>query len=59
MPMGQAAVPVLEATGFRCLRAEQPGDVLDCARAGLTMAYKSNASVAVLLTQRLIGAKAF
>lgn len=59
MPMGQAAVPVLEAMGFRVLPAEQPDDVLECARAGLTMAYKSNVSVAVLLTQRLIGAKAF
>ena len=59
MPMGQGAEAVLQAMGFHCLPANRPDEVLDCARAGLTMAYKSNVSVAVLLTQRLLGAKAF
>jgi sulfopyruvate decarboxylase alpha subunit len=59
MPMGQAAEAVLEAMGFQCLPANRPEEVGECARAGLTMAYKSNVPVAVLLTQRLLGAKAF
>ena len=59
MAMGRAVEPVLEAMDITCLSAERPDDVIECARAGLTMAYKSNVAAAVLLTQRLIGAKAF
>ncbi|MDP6707393.1 MAG: phosphonopyruvate decarboxylase [Alphaproteobacteria bacterium] len=59
MPMGKGTEPVLEAMDVTCLRAEQPEDVIACTEAALTMAYKSNVATAVLLTQRLIGAKAF
>lgn len=59
LAMGQATQPVLEAAGIICLRAESEEDVLRTARAGCTMAYQSEAPVAVLLTQRLLGAKAF
>jgi sulfopyruvate decarboxylase TPP-binding subunit len=58
-PMGQAAEPVLRAMGVICLRAERPEEVLPTAEAALTMAFKGGEAVAVLLTQRLIGAKAF
>jgi sulfopyruvate decarboxylase alpha subunit len=57
--MGQAVTPVLEAMGVIVLRAEHPEEVLEVAGAALTMAFKSGQSVAVLLTQRLIGAKPF
>jgi sulfopyruvate decarboxylase alpha subunit len=59
MPMGRAAQPVLEAMGVRCLRAEHPTDVGPVAEAAITMAFQSEISVAILLSQRLIGAKAF
>ncbi len=58
-PMGQATQPVLEAMGVICLRVEQPEEVIPTVSAALTMAYKSGQAVAVLLTQRLIGAKPF
>jgi sulfopyruvate decarboxylase alpha subunit len=58
-PMGQATQPVLEAMDVICLRAERPEDVIPTVSAALTMAFKSGKAVAVLLTQRLIGAKPF
>ena len=58
-PMGQATQPVLEAMGVICLRVERPEDVNPTTGAALTMAFKGGQAVAVLLTQRLIGAKPF
>ncbi|MGH7066180.1 MAG: phosphonopyruvate decarboxylase [Acetobacteraceae bacterium] len=58
-PMGQAVQPVLEAMGVICLRAERTDDVVSTVAAGLAMAFKSGQAVAVLLTQKLIGAKQF
>jgi len=57
--MGQAVEPVLKAMGVIVLRAEHPNDVIPCVSAAITMAFQSGHQVAVLLTQRLIGAKRF
>jgi sulfopyruvate decarboxylase TPP-binding subunit len=59
MGMGKAVQPILEAMHFRVLRAEHDDEVVPTAEAALTMAYKGGEAVAVLLTQKLIGAKAF
>jgi sulfopyruvate decarboxylase alpha subunit len=58
-PMGQATQPVLEAMGVICLRVDQPVEVVATTTAALTMVFKSGQAVAVLLTQKLIGAKPF
>ena len=58
-PMGQATQAVLEAMGVICLRIEHPEDVIGTTSAALTMVFKSGQSVAVLLSQQLIGAKPF
>src|SRR6202521_5119332 len=58
-PMGQAVEPVLKAMGVICLRIEGPEDVTPTVSAALTMAFQSGNAVAVLLTQKLIGAKPF
>src|SRR5262247_4464936 len=58
-PMGQATQPVLEAMGLICLRIEQPDEVVATTVAALTMAFKAGQAVAVLLGQKLIGAKPF
>jgi sulfopyruvate decarboxylase alpha subunit len=58
-PMGQATQPVLEAMGVVCLRIDRPEDVIATTGAALTMAFKSGQPVAVLLGQKLIGAKPF
>ena len=58
-PMGQAVTPVLEAMGVIVLRAERPEEVVPTASAALTMVFQSGQAVAVLLTQKLLGAKKF
>ena len=58
-PMGQAVQPVLEAMGVICLRAERPEEVVPTVGAALTMAFQSGQAMAVLLTQKLLGAKQF
>jgi sulfopyruvate decarboxylase alpha subunit len=58
-PMGQAVEPVLEAMGVIVLRVERPEDVVPTVSAALTMVFQGGMGVAVLLTQKLIGAKAF
>ena len=59
MPMGQATQPVLEAMGVVCLRVDKPEEVAATVEAACTMVFQSGQAVAVLLTQRLIGAKKF
>jgi sulfopyruvate decarboxylase alpha subunit len=59
MPMGQATQRVLEAMGVLCMRIENADDMLPTVSAALTMSFKSGNAVAVLLTQKLLGAKAF
>ena len=59
MPMGRAVEPVLEAMGVMCIRVEEANEAADTVRAVATMVYKAGQAVAVLLTQKLIGAKPF
>ena len=58
-PMGQAVQPVLEAMGVICLRIGRPEKVVPSVSAALTMVFQSGQAVAVLLTQKLLGAKQF
>src|SRR5580658_10463295 len=58
-PMGQAVEPVLSAMGVIVLRADTPDEVILNVEAALTVVFQSGNAVAVLLTQRLLGAKAF
>ncbi len=59
MPMGQAVEPVMQAMGFVTMRIDRPNEVESAMRAACTMVFKSGQAVGVLLTQKLIGAKAF
>ncbi len=59
MPMGQALETVLKAIGLSIYRADHPAEIIDTAEAAVTMAFKGHAPVALLLGQKLIGAKAF
>jgi sulfopyruvate decarboxylase alpha subunit len=58
-PMGEAVEPVLQAMGVICLRIERPEEVVPTVAAALTMVFQAGRAVAVLLTQKLLGAKAF
>ncbi len=57
--MGRAVRPAFEAMGGTCLGVDRADDVAATAEAALTMVFQSGMSVAVLLTQKLIGAKNF
>ena len=59
MPMGRAVEPVLEAMGVMCIRADDAREAAATVRAAATMVFQAGQAVAVLLTQRLIGAKPF
>jgi sulfopyruvate decarboxylase alpha subunit len=58
-PMGQAVQPVLGTMGVLCLRIERAEEVVPTVGAALTMVFQSSQAVAVLLTQKLLGAKQF
>jgi sulfopyruvate decarboxylase alpha subunit len=58
-PMGKATERVLEAMGVTCLRAESPDEVVATVGAALTMVFQAGRAVAVLFTQKLLGAKKF
>jgi sulfopyruvate decarboxylase alpha subunit len=59
VPMGQAVRPVLEAMGTVVHHADKAEEVGPVVNAALRLAYNSYASVAVLISQRLIGIKSF
>jgi len=59
MPMGQSTQPVLEACDVICMRIDEPGDVEGTISAAITMAFNSEIPIAVLLSQKLLGAKKF
>jgi hypothetical protein len=57
--MGRAVEPTLTAMGVDVVRADQPDDVLPVVDAALGMVDRGGRAVAVLLGQRLLGAKSF
>ena len=57
IPMGSTTQDMLELAGFQVFRATHPDDAVTMVTEGLKMAWRSDAPVAVLLSQRLIGAK--
>jgi sulfopyruvate decarboxylase alpha subunit len=58
-PMGLATEPSLVAAGVRVYRAETEDEVAETVRAAATFAFQSYRAVAVLIAQRVIGAKRF
>ena len=57
--MGEAVIPTLNSMGVNCIKIEKEEDVESTIKAALAMVFKSERSVAVLLSQKLIGAKIF
>ncbi len=57
--MGKAVRPCLEAIGVQCIEVERTDELKADASAAMNMAFKSGQAVALLLTQKMIGAKAF
>ena len=59
VPMGQGTPKVLEAMGVHVFRVDVQHDVGATVEAATNLAYNTRRSVAVLLSQKLIGAKQF
>ena len=59
VPMGAATPAVLAAAGVHVRRAERADEVAEIVAASAAFAFDSAVSVAVLFSQRLIGAKVF
>jgi len=59
VPMGSATEAVLGAMGVHVLRAAHASEAADTVRAAAGLAFDSSVPVAVLFSQRLIGAKEF
>ena len=59
VPMGTATPGVLTDVGVHVRRANDAGDVAEIVAASATLAFESHLPVAVLFSQRLIGAKVF
>ncbi|MEO1720100.1 MAG: phosphonopyruvate decarboxylase [Pseudomonadota bacterium] len=57
--MGQAVGPTLSAMGIQCLWANTTDDVEPAATAAISTAFAAGRGVALILSQRLLGAKAF
>ena len=59
VPMGSTTQAVFELSGIRVMRANTPQEVREVVEAGAAQAYNACTPTAVLLSQRLIGAKVF
>ena len=59
VPMGQATPDTFRRSGFIVYRADTGEDAAAMTGSAIRLAYDSNCAVAVLLSQRLIGAKTF
>ena len=59
VPMGSTTQAVFEISGIKVLRANSASEVREVVEAGAAQAYNACTPTAVLLSQRLIGAKVF
>ena len=59
VPMGSSTAAVFELSGIKVLRASHPDEVREVVEAAAGQAYNACTPTAVLLSQRLIGAKVF
>jgi len=59
VPMGQATQTVLEAMGVKCFPVDQAERVGETFEAASDMVFNGNFAAAVLIGQRVIGAKGF
>ncbi len=59
VPMGQAVKPALEAVGVKCFSVDKAEEVGETFEAAADLAFNGWLSAAVLVSQRVIGAKGF
>jgi sulfopyruvate decarboxylase alpha subunit len=59
VPMGQAVKPALEAVGVKCFPVDRADEIAESFVAAADIALNGRLSAAVLISQRVIGAKGF
>jgi sulfopyruvate decarboxylase alpha subunit len=59
VPMSQATIPSLQATGVVVQTVDRAADIAETVAAAAKLAFSTYRMVAVLISQRVIGAKAF
>jgi sulfopyruvate decarboxylase alpha subunit len=59
LAMGKAVRPSLEAVGVRCFDVDRSDEVADTFASAADMAFNGGVATAVLVSQRIIGAKGF
>jgi sulfopyruvate decarboxylase alpha subunit len=59
LAMGQAVRPALEAVGVKCFPVDRADEVGEVFAAAADMAFNGGVATAVLISQRIIGAKGF
>ena len=57
--MGEAVIPSLESIGVKCVKIYNQDDVSKTIQSALTMTFKVERSIAILLFQKLLGSKKF
>jgi len=57
VPMGLATEPVLASMGVRTMRADTAEALVETVASAATLAYDADQQVAVIISQRLLGAK--
>lgn len=57
VPMGAGTAATLAAVGVRTMRAEAADDIAQIVASAAALAYEADQQVAVLIAQRLVGAK--
>jgi sulfopyruvate decarboxylase TPP-binding subunit len=57
MPMGRATEQAFEMMGVRTIRIDRLDDLADQMSSATTMAFESDQAIAIILSQRLLGAK--
>lgn len=57
--MGRAVIPVLEAMGIECIRVEREDELEQAVDASISAVFVAERGVALILTQKFLGAKAF
>jgi len=58
-PMGQAVQPVLEAMGILVIRVDRHDELDQAVTSAISAAFKAGQGVALILSQKFLGAKSF
>ncbi len=58
-PMGQAVQPVLEAMGILVIRVDRHDELDQAVTSAISASYKAGQGVALVLSQKFLGAKSF